>query len=411
MAGPTLAGKSLPSDGSLPNSARIPEGSPSFHAYLHIPFCKVRCGYCDFNTYVKSELRGISQSSFADVIAREIVFSESALRRSSIDVPELTTIFFGGGTPSQLPASQLVGLVRQLKTNFGLAEKAEITTEANPDDISADFLRELSLGGFTRISIGMQSAVDSVLKTLDRSHNPTAVAPAVQIAKDLGLNVSLDIIYGSPGETLDDFKQTVEAVLKADPGHVSAYSLIVEEGTKMHRRINSGELPEPDPDLQASMYEYLDEVFGDAGYQWYELSNFARATELRSRHNLAYWQGQNWWGYGPGAHSHMNGTRWWNVKHPSAYSERLSEQVTPAQASEELSGQAKFEELVMLRLRIRNGLRIAELLQHDSKAMAKVESLVADGLVDPTAVTSGYLNLTLRGRLLADRVASNLLFD
>lgn len=413
MAGAPLEGDPVPADGSLPGSARVRESGidASFHAYVHVPFCKVRCGYCDFNTYISSELQDVSQAGFSSVLASEIEFSKRALENTGLSMPPISSVFFGGGTPTQLPASDLGSLLLKLDEVFGLAENVEVTTEANPDDLSENYLLQLAKSGFTRISLGMQSAVPKVLEVLDRTHNPSAVAPAIQMAKNAGLGTSVDIIYGSPGETIEDFKRTLDAVVSIDPSHVSAYSLIVEPGTKMHRKISRGELPAPDPDLQAEMYEYLDSQLKSAAYHWYELSNFAKDKKFESVHNRAYWSAKNWWGYGPGAHSHVNGTRWWNVKHPSAYAQRLSQNTSPGFAREELSKDSQNEEAIMLGLRLAEGIPIDLAASLNRNHARVVSELIADGLIDGSAAIGGRIVLTLRGRLLADRVVSSLVIE
>ncbi|MFM1957476.1 MAG: hypothetical protein RLZ41_875, partial [Actinomycetota bacterium] len=254
MAGPLPIGDPAPADGSLPAQALIDADSRTQHAYVHIPFCKVRCGYCDFNTYTASELEGAKQSDYTDVLISEIRFSAEVLHKAGLPKRKLSTIFFGGGTPTLLPAAELVRILAALREVFEIHEQAEVTTEANPDTVNTQYLRELRDGGFNRISFGMQSAVPSVLATLERTHNPENVALGVAAAQGLGLNTSVDLIYGAPGETLEEWRHSVEAAIAMQPDHISAYALIVEEGTKLARQIKSGQLAEPDEDLQADKY-------------------------------------------------------------------------------------------------------------------------------------------------------------
>ena len=402
------SGDPAPSDGLLPSDA-VFDAAKTFHAYVHVPFCRVRCGYCDFNTYTATELRGVSQSSFAQHLIAEIQFSVSVLEASGAPQRPLTSVFFGGGTPTQLPASDLVDILRALQNSFGIQTDAEITTEANPDNVDAVYLDELAAGGFTRVSFGMQSAAPAVLRVLDRTHEPERLPLVVAWAKDAGLQTSVDLIYGSPTETVEQWRETIGAALALNTDHISAYSLIVEEGTKMARQIASGVLPQPDEDEQALKYEIADAAFTAAGLNWYELSNWAKTPELASSHNLAYWRGNDWWGYGPGAHSHIGGVRWWNVKHPAPYVERIAAGSSPALAREVLDQQTRLDEAVLLEMRLRDGLAIEKLRQADAFDAAKVAGLIADGLVEPGPALRGQLVLTLKGRLLADLVVSKLL--
>lgn len=412
MAGPLPIADPAPSDGMLPAQAALGQEQRSFHAYVHVPFCRVRCGYCDFNTYTATELDGASQSDYADVLIREIEFSSDVLSSSGVAKRALKSVFFGGGTPTQLPASDLVKILKKLEASFGIAPGAEVTTEANPDNVDLDYLSKLKAGGFTRVSFGMQSAVPSVLKTLERTHNPENVPLVVSAAKKAGLAVSVDLIYGAPGETLEEWRTSLEAAISMQPDHMSAYSLIVEDGTKLARQIKGGQLEEPDEDLQADKYELADALLAAAGYEWYEVSNWARKTadrDLRSAHNLSYWQSQDWWGYGPGAHSHVGGVRWWNVKHPSAYSTKLTSGVSPAAGRETLSERTRLEERILLEIRVADGLNIDLAKAVNPEASKLVASFIADGLVDPKNAFSGTLILTLKGRLLADSLVRHLL--
>lgn len=307
-------GDPAPLDGALPDDIAI-DAQRDFGVYLHVPFCRVRCGYCDFNTYTATELRGARQDAYADEVLREIALSQDALAARGALRPA-QTVFFGGGTPTLLPGGDLARMLGGIRDTFALAPDAEVTVEANPDTVTPELAEELAAAGVTRLSIGMQSAVPHVLAALDRTHDPANVATAVAAARRAGLDVSVDLIYGAPGESLADWETSVRTAIALAPDHVSAYALIIEEGTQLHRQIRRGEVPAPDDDLQADMYELVDDLLGDGGFDWYEVSNWATAPAHRSRHNLAYWRGADWWGYGPGAHSHVDGLRWWNVKHP-----------------------------------------------------------------------------------------------
>ncbi|QNE47053.1 coproporphyrinogen III oxidase [Glaciihabitans sp. INWT7] len=400
-----------PSDGALPASVTVGAAERNFGVYLHVPFCRVRCGYCDFNTYTSDELRGAKRTDYAGQAIAEVALARDILDRVLLPSRKVSTVFFGGGTPTMLPVTDLTAMLAAVRQTWGLERGAEVTTEANPDSVDAAYLRSLADAGFTRVSFGMQSAVPHVLATLERTHDPERVPLVVQWARDAGLEVSLDLIYGTPGESLEDWRVSLEHAIAQHPDHLSAYSLIVEDGTKLARQIRRGDVAQPDEDLQADMYELADELLGSAGYGWYEVSNWARESsgdfaEHRSRHNLAYWQGHDWWGIGPGAHSHVGGVRWWNVKHPAAYADRIGAGLSPGAGRETLDEETRRVEGVLLGTRIREGLVIAEL---PAGARTAVAGLIGDGLVDGASAVRGLLVLTLRGRLLADAVVRRLL--
>ncbi|MDX2399993.1 radical SAM family heme chaperone HemW [Microbacterium algeriense] len=403
MAGPLPLGDPAPSDGRLPDDLPVDTRVP-FSAYLHIPFCTVRCGYCDFNTYTSTELRGAKQEDYASTLISEIALAHRVLGEAGALRP-MDTVFFGGGTPTLLPAGDLARMLEAATTAFGLAEGAEVTVEANPDTVTPAVARTLADAGVTRMSVGMQSAVPHVLAALDRTHRPENVRTAVAAAKDAGLAVSVDLIYGAPGESLADWEASLEAALALEPDHISAYALIIEDGTKLARQIRRGEVPTPDDDLQADMYEVADARLAAGGFDWYEVSNWARTPAQRSRHNLAYWRGSDWWGFGPGAHSHMAGLRWWNVKHPAAYAQRLAASESPAAGTERPDAESRTLERILLLSRIREGIAIDEVPLENRK---RVAGLIADGLVDPASAIQGRIQLTLRGRLLADAVVREL---
>jgi len=395
-----------PADGLLPASVVEGAAERAFGVYLHVPFCRVRCGYCDFNTYTSDQLRGARRGDFAGQAAAEVDLAAGVLEAAGLPARPASTVFFGGGTPTLLPPADLVHMLGAVRDAFGLAPGAEVTTEANPDSVDAAGLAALAAAGFTRVSFGMQSAVPSVLRALDRTHDPERVPLVVGWARDAGLDVSLDLIYGAPGETLDDWRRSVDAVLALEPDHLSAYALIVEEGTALARRIRSGEVARPDDDLQADMYELADDRFAAAGYRWYEVSNWARRDDARSRHNLAYWTGEDWWGVGPGAHSHVGGVRWWNVKHPAAYAQRLAAGASPAAGRETLDDATRALERVLLETRLADGMPLDRLAPEGRTAVA---GLIADGLVDAAPAFAGRVVLTRAGRLLADAVVHRLL--
>jgi len=398
------SGDPLPADGSLPDSALAALGDRPFGIYLHVPFCTTRCGYCDFNTYTAAELGAGPGASRATYVETAVAELDLAVRALGGQAPAVATIFVGGGTPTLLPPDDLGRFVDAVADRLGLAADAEITTESNPESIDAAGLAELVERGFNRISFGMQSAVPHVLATLDRVHAPGRAQQAVGEARAAGFgSVSLDLIYGIPGESLDDWRSSLDAALGASPDHLSAYALVVEEGTRLAARVRRGELPAPDDDDLADKYLMAEEVLAAAGYAWYEVSNWARTTADRCRHNLGYWRGDDWWGIGPGAHSHIGGTRWWNVKHPAAYAARLAEGVSPGHAREVLTAADRHVERVLLELRLAEGLDRSAL---SADELGRVPTSAGLGLLD---ATNGRLRLTVRGRLLADAVIRDLL--
>ena len=397
-------GEPVPVDGALPDTAYDGLGTRAFGVYVHVPFCATRCGYCDFNTYTASELGGgASQATYASTATAEVRLARRVL--GDRDLP-VQTVFFGGGTPTLLPADHLARVLDAIRSEFGLAAGAEVTTEANPDSVDPASLLALREAGFTRVSFGMQSVVPHVLATLDRTHDPRRLPDVVEWARDAGFTgVSLDLIYGTPGESLDDWRASVQAALALRPDHVSAYALVVEEGTRLATRVRRGELPAPDDDDLADKYVVADELLAAAGYGWYEVSNWATGASQRCRHNLGYWRGDDWWGVGPGAHSHIGGTRWWNVKHPAAYAGRLAAGESPAHAREVLRAEDRRVEDVLLRLRLADGYPLAALRPAGRAAAGRA---VDEGLLDPAEHADGRAVLTLRGRLLADAVVRDI---
>lgn len=373
-----------------------------FGLYLHVPFCATRCGYCDFNTYTAGELGSSSSpESWQEAVAAEL---ESAARLLQPN-RKVSTIFVGGGTPSLLGAAGLTRLLDAVRAEFDLADDAEVTTESNPESTSPEFFADLREAGYTRISLGMQSAAQHVLRVLDRVHTPGRAVAAAREAREAGFeHVNLDLIYGTPGETDADLHASLDAVLSAGVDHVSAYALIVEDGTALARRIRRGEMPAPDDDVLADRYQILDDRLSADGFGWYEVSNWARDEAAACRHNLAYWHSHDWWGIGPGAHSHVKGVRWWNVKHPARYAKTLAEGALPAASAEELGAEDRHVEAVMLTTRCRTGLPMGIL---DDAERANAEKLCADGLLE--RAETAYV-LTDAGRLLADGVIRRVLW-
>ena len=400
-------GEPVPSDGSLPAHALTGLGERPFGFYVHVPYCATRCGYCDFNTYTATELRSsgaiATQETYADNLVAEIRLARTVLGGAELPVQ---TVFLGGGTPTLLPARDLVTMLAAIRDEFGLAPGAEVTTEANPESVDPAYLAELREGGFNRISFGMQSARPHVLQLLDRHHTPGRPEACVAEAREAGFeHVNLDLIYGTPGESDDDWRASLDAAVGAGPDHVSAYSLIVEDGTKLAARVKRGELPMIDDDVHADRYLIAEEALAKAGYSWYEVSNWATTEAGRCRHNELYWTGADWWGAGPGAHSHVGGVRWWNAKHPAAYAQALAEGRTPAQGREVLPEADRRVERILLELRLVDGCPLTLLAPAGMEAAHRA---LADGLLDPTAFDAGRAVLTLQGRLLADGVVRDL---
>ncbi|MFC8797445.1 radical SAM family heme chaperone HemW [Promicromonospora sp. NPDC057138] len=438
---PSLVEPSLVEPVETPVSTGSTTDARPFGVYVHVPFCSVRCGYCDFNTYTASELGGgANQAAYATTALREVDLAAKVLSDAGRSPAEVSTVFFGGGTPTMLPAEDLARVLGGIREAWGLAgpstgsaRAAEVTTEANPDSVTPESLRVLADAGFTRVSFGMQSAVPHVLATLERTHDPLRIPDVVKWARDAGLDVSLDLIYGTPGESLDDWRASVETALATGVDHVSAYALVVEPGTKMAAQVRRGEVALPDEDDQAAKYELADGLLTEAGLRWYEVSNWSRPGH-ECRHNIGYWRGDDWWGIGPGAHSYVSaptatpapsvepslvepvetgtpaGVRWWNVKHPRAYATRLEAGQSPGAGRELLTRAEAHLERVMLGVRLREGLDLGVLTSAGRTAVA---GLVARGLLEgPAAVGAGGVParavLTQRGRLLADAVVRDL---
>ena len=348
--------------------------------YVHIPYCVRRCGYCDFNTYTPSELQDgatleIVSGDYIDAVLKEL---------AAAPLDEVPTIFFGGGTPSLLPPKDLGRVISAIRERNGLTEDCEITLEANPDSVTQEKLDQLIAAGFNRISFGMQSANPEVLKVLDRTHNPENVRKAVDMARLAGFSsVSVDLIYGSPGESLADWAATIKEALSLNIDHISAYALIVEEGTKLAAQIKRGEYTMPDDDLMADMYLLIDQQCLQKGLKWYELSNWSKP--------------------GPGAHSHIDSKRFWNVKHPNAYKEKVFAGDSPIKDSEVLTDEQRKSEYIMLALRMPEGVKKAAL------TVAQYERTMEYIKSGHVIEKHDALALTPTGRLIADRLTHEML--
>ena len=375
--------------------------------YIHIPYCVKRCGYCDFNTYTPAELQlteGLTQisNSYIDLLVKEIEFARNRVGESAI-VP---SIFFGGGTPSLMEASDIKRVITAISEQFKLDPIAEVTLETNPDTVTKEKLKQFYDAGVNRISFGMQSSVPHVLKTLDRTHNPENLPQVTKWATEVGFKeISVDLIYGTPGESKQDWQQSIDSALALPISHISAYALIVEEGTKLAAQIKRGEIAKPDDDLTAEKYIMADKAFTTAGFNWYELSNWAKPNS-QSKHNLAYWLGHNWWGAGPGAHSHINGKRFWNVKHPNLYKQKIQANETVILDSEVLKGSQIESERLMLSIRLPQGLEKNTL---NNQQILELTDYVNSGHLDQENWNLGRATLTLDGRLIADRIVREIL--
>ncbi len=401
---PSLSDQARPDRRWLPDSAQAGLLEIPFGLYIHVPFCASRCGYCDFNTYTAAELGpGASQHDYVDSVLAELRLVRLVL---GPELPIVRTVFFGGGTPTLLPAEHLAAMLDEIRAEFPVAPDVEITVEANPESVTRASFARLVRAGVNRVSLGMQSAVPHVLDVLDRQHTPGQALRAAQDAREAGLDrVSLDLIYGTPGESDEDWQTSLDAALSVGVEHLSAYALIVEPGTALARRVATGILDAPDDDVLADRYEQADRTLAAAGLGWYEVSNWTTSPSGQCRHNQLYWAGGNWWGIGPGAHSHIGGARWWNRKHPAAYASALSEGASPAQGSELLDGAQRQTEAIMLGLRTRTGIALDVLSDHGQQ---RAEEAVTYGLLDRDAYADERAALTLRGRLLADAVVRDL---
>ena len=375
--------------------------------YIHIPYCIKRCGYCDFNTYtpaelqITSELKDIS-NSYIDLLISEIKSARIEVGESAV----IPSIFFGGGTPSLMEASDIGRVISTIKDQFNLAKDAEVTLETNPDTVTKEKLAQFLAAGVNRLSFGMQSAVPHVLATLDRTHNPDNLPQVTKWAKEVGFKeISVDLIYGTPGESKEDWQRSIDAALSLPITHISAYALIVEEGTKLAAQIKRGEVANVDDDLSADKYIMADQAFTSAGFNWYELSNWAKPNS-ESRHNIFYWLGKNWWGAGPGAHSHLNGKRFWNVKHPNLYKERIIKGESAVAEFENLESIQIESERLMLSIRLPSGVEKSTL---NDKQILDLAGYVESGHLDQANWNLGRATLTLDGRLIADRILREIL--
>jgi oxygen-independent coproporphyrinogen-3 oxidase len=350
-----------------------------------VPFCAHRCDYCDFATWTDR----------AHLIDDYVAACVGDIERR--DLPPATSVFFGGGTPSLLPAQHLVRILDAIPRHDG----AETTVECNPDSVDATKLGAYARAGVNRLSFGVQSMRPHVLAALNRTHDPANVERAVALARDAGFdNLNVDLIYGTPGESIDDWRTTLDTTLALGTEHVSAYALTVEPNTPLGRDVAAGRARPPDDDDQADKYVLADEVLGAHGMAWYEISNWSLPGR-ECRHNRCYWDGSDYVGIGCAAHGFTGGRRWWNTRTPERYVERIAAGRSPETGDERLDPAARAEEAFSLALRTRDGARFA------APAGDEVRDLAAAGLCDVPA--PGVVTLTRPGRLLASDVTARLL--
>ena len=392
----------------------------SIGLYVHIPFCATKCPYCDFNTYAKIE---DLMPAYTEALVAEIGLWGETLGR-----PTIGTVFFGGGTPSYLPERQVGELMDAVRTSFELAARAEVTLEANPDDVTEYKLAEWLTQRINRLSIGVQSFDDRLLEMLGRRHSSTDAVRAYRAAVEAGFsNASIDLMYGLPDQTLEDWQRTLEQANALAPPHISMYCLTLENGTPMERWVGSGRLAEPDPDLAADMYLMAQEVMEREGYGHYEISNWARPG-FESRHNLVYWRNRPYLGVGPGAHSYLGAFRFFNIRSPAEYVRRLgsglvechgpsrltadSLQRMPGVAGvEAIDRRLEMAETMMMGLRLEAGIDSSDFTRRfgstpEAEYGAIIGELAGQGLLD---AGDGVLKLTPRGRMLGNEVFARFL--
>ena len=395
------------------DKGRLHEG---LSLYVHIPFCKTKCPYCDFNTY-----QGIEPliGPYMEALAREV-----QLWGGTLGSPRVNTIFFGGGTPSYVPLESTDSILRAIAQSFQVVHGAETTLEANPGDLSEQALARLLEMGVNRLSIGVQSLDDSLLTLLGRRHTGAQAMEAYGLARQAGFrSVSLDLMYGLPHQSMVQWEDSINKVLELRPPHLSLYCLTLEDGTPMEQRVRCGELPKPDPDLAADMYSHAQEVLGKVGYHQYEISNWTMSG-FQCLHNMAYWLNGPYLGVGPGAHSCLKGHRFWNINSPKSYIQRVLgwesggvvaydnlnadvlKSLGPVEGVESIGPELAMAETMMLGLRLLDGLSMADFQVRFGRGPLElygpqIEELQQEGLLERS---DGLLRLTRRGCLLANQV-------
>ena len=368
--------------------------------YLHIPFCKQACFYCDFHF-------SVNQDKKSDLV--DALLKEALIRKEEVNNELIKTIYFGGGTPSLLSADAIQRIFDTLAENYNLSALQEVTLEANPDDLTATYLRELRHTPVNRLSIGIQSFRDSDLKMMNRAHDAKQALRCVPESTDIGIeNISIDLIYGIPGLSLDEWNKNLQTALALPINHLSSYCLTVEPRTKLAKLVSSGELPNVNDDLAASHFEMLIETTEAAGIPWYEVSNFAKPG-MESKHNSSYWSGEKYVGLGPGAHSFDGIKRSWNIKSNTGYVQQINKGQLPSE-SEVLTAEEKFNEFVLTALRTRKGLSLEKTkeLCDDLKFSEIKETVHQKEQLALLNIQSNHVILTTKGLLFADAIASEL---
>ena len=408
---------------SLPDTIRVARAgndlSEPIAVYVHIPFCLSKCNYCDFNTY-----EGIESlmPSFVDALASEI-----GLWGKRLGHPNVSTVFFGGGTPSYLPGGSIALLSERLRESTNITPGAEITLEANPDDINAEKADAWLEAGFNRISIGVQSFNDRILHALSRRHTSDAAASAVETARSAGFdNINIDLMFGLPNQPLQVWERTLSSAIQLGTEHLSLYGLQIEPGTPLQRDVLRGTVPTPDDDLAADMYEMAMDALSHAGYEHYEISNWAKPS-YRSRHNLAYWLNQPYLGVGPGAHSSMMGRRFANMKSPRRYIAvigsaedsdetdftQIDEGVVAIDFVEVTSPDMAMSETMMLGMRLSEGMAKSEFERRFEISMSgvygqEIAALASAGLIEDDG---DRIRLTRQGKLLGNNVFESFIIS
>ena len=384
--------------------------------YIHVPFCKTKCPYCDFNTY--QGIEGL-MDPYLQALSTELGLWGRVLGR-----PPVNTIFFGGGTPSYLPAGAIGRILTEAGAAFDVAPEAEITIEANPGDLDSTACHLLLSQGVNRLSIGVQSLDNGLLNLLGRRHDARQAVGAFHTARDAGFsNINLDLMYGLPRQSLSQWQDTVQSLVSLAPAHISLYCLTLEEGTPLHHWVRQGKLPEPDPDLAADMYQFARESLADAGYQHYEISNWSQPG-FPARHNLVYWLNRPYLGVGPGAHSHIGNYRFWDVDSPNAYMLRVKQweenkpqpfdtlageeldTVSPLADREHISLETSCAETMILGLRLLEGMDLEQAsaqvgINLQARYKSQIGELTKLGLLE---CQGSRLRLTEHAYLIANQV-------
>lgn len=377
-----------------------PDASPA-GAYIHIPFCFHKCHYCDFYSLVENRGR---EAAFVARLVDELRIIGGYLKQP------LQTIFFGGGTPTLLETSLWQDLLRAINQHLPIAQNAEITVEANPETVRPDLMEVLSKGGINRISIGAQSFQPDHLKALERWHDPENVKRAIVLAQESGItNINIDLIFAIPGQTLNDWLIDLDTAISLSPSHLSCYGLTYEPNTPLTEKLRQGRIIRVDEDLEAEMYEATRKKLTEAGYEQYEISNWAKPN-YQCQHNLMYWNNKNWWAFGPSASGHINGLRWKNVPHLGEY---LKASDLPLIIDvEKLDEDGQVGEALMLGLRLTQGIKLIELDalllkgKQGKERLCVIDQHTQSGLLEKTA---DRIRFTAKGQLLADSVLSDLI--